>query len=406
MRGLTVALGLVGIAAVVSVAGCAAPQRSAASALRSIEPGVVATQPSDLHLVSHRTPGEQPHPLTLDALLALTRAHNPDLAVAAARVTEARGEFVQAGLYPNPTVGYMGNQINDGPGTAGQQGAYVSQEIVTGGKRKVAQSAAAHGLTAADWQATYRWYDTAAKVRMAYYEYQTAQLILAESERIVEHFEEGLRKAEGLARAGMVLNYEVLRFRIELTQARNRVGAGRERIATARRMLAASVGVATLPAAIVDDSLPTSAPVWDFDQAVRAADASAAVQEALALADQAREQVRFAELKNRPNLQLQAAMMYDFALPGPMANAQAGVMLPVFDRNQGAILAARARLAAATAAVERERLKLRERLALADQKYRNARRQVNLYEKQVIPDAAHRSRPSGKDLRGPRRAIL
>lgn len=49
--------------------------------------------------------------------------------------------MIQAGLYPNPTVGYSGNQINDGPGTAGQQGGYGSQEFVVGGKLALAREA-------------------------------------------------------------------------------------------------------------------------------------------------------------------------------------------------------------------------------------------------------------------------
>src|SRR5438874_4165389 len=94
----------------------------------------------------------------LDELLTLARTRNPDLATAAARVGEARGRMVQAGLYPNPTVGYSGNQINDGPGTAGQQGGFVAQEFVTGGKLKIARESARYGVTAADWHAASRWF--------------------------------------------------------------------------------------------------------------------------------------------------------------------------------------------------------------------------------------------------------
>jgi outer membrane protein TolC len=62
--------------------------------------------------------------LRLPDLLALALQAHPELAVAAARVEEARGQMIQAGLYPNPSVGYMGNQINDGPGTSpGGQGS-------------------------------------------------------------------------------------------------------------------------------------------------------------------------------------------------------------------------------------------------------------------------------------------
>src|SRR5262249_27470755 len=156
------------------------------------------------HLVvvaSHETPAAPATSLQLSDLLALARQQNPDLAMAAARVTEAQGQFVQAGLYPNPTVGYIGNQINDGPGAAGHEGVFVSPETVSGGKLEVARAAAGHGLAAADWQAVSRWNETAARVRAAYYEYLTARAILRETEGIVGQFEAGLRKAESLAAA-------------------------------------------------------------------------------------------------------------------------------------------------------------------------------------------------------------
>jgi outer membrane protein, heavy metal efflux system len=302
-------------------------------------------------------------------------------------VTEAQGQFVQAGLYPNPTVGYTGMQINDGPGTAGQQGVFFSQEIVTGDKLAAARSATGHGLSAADWQAASRWYETTARVRTAYYEYLTATAVLKESEGIVGQFDEGLRKAESLAKAGTVLNYEVLRFRVELTQAKNRVGTARERLAAAGLVLAASVGVGELPGPVADAILTPPPPPPTFEDALTASEKGSYVREAGELTEQAREQVRLAVLQNVPNVQVQAAGMYDFAIKAPMANVQVGVMLPVWNRNEGNVLAAQGRLAQAQAGVGQARVRNRERLAAAYQRYRNAQRQLELYEKQVLPDA-------------------
>ena len=42
--------------------------------------------------------------------------------------------LVAAGLYPNPTIGYIGDQMG-AQGTAGEiQGGYIQQTIVTAGK--------------------------------------------------------------------------------------------------------------------------------------------------------------------------------------------------------------------------------------------------------------------------------
>jgi cobalt-zinc-cadmium efflux system outer membrane protein len=70
-----------------------------------------------------------------------------------------------------------------------------------------------------------------------------------------------------------------------------------------------------------------------------------------------------------------------------MATVQVGVPLPLFDRNQGNVVAARSRHAATIAGAAAARLKVRERLTIAYQRYENANRQLDLYAKQVIPDA-------------------
>src|SRR5260221_8683422 len=59
---------------------------------------------------------------------------NPTLAQATAAVDASRGKALQAGLYPNPTIGYRGENIGIA-GSAGEfQGGFVQQTIVTAGK--------------------------------------------------------------------------------------------------------------------------------------------------------------------------------------------------------------------------------------------------------------------------------
>jgi cobalt-zinc-cadmium efflux system outer membrane protein len=328
-----------------------------------------------------------PAGLNLAELLDLAAQQNPDLTAARARVDEARGRMIQAGLYPNPTVGYQGNQINDGPGTSGQQGGYVAQEFVTGGKLKVAKSAAGHGLTASERQALTRWFETASRVRTAYAEAQVARAVAAESDRIVTEFESGLARAEALAKAGTAFAYEVSRWRVEVSQARYRNSVAKQRIETADRMLAAAVGLPQLPAPLVVSALSSDVPEVAFDALAGAADHSSAMLDAEARVEQARCEVRLAELQNIPNVMVQAGAAQDAIINSALANVQAGVTLPVWNRNQGNILAARARLATAVAEVEKTRVQQRERLAAAVQRVANARRQLELLDREILPDA-------------------
>src|SRR6266568_358377 len=72
--------------------------------------------------------------LTLGALEQMALEHNPTLRQASANIDVARGWAQQAGLYPNPTVGYVGERIGSA-GTAGEmQGLFIDQTIVTAGK--------------------------------------------------------------------------------------------------------------------------------------------------------------------------------------------------------------------------------------------------------------------------------
>ncbi len=322
-------------------------------------------------------------------MLALARRRNPDVAAAVARVGEARGRMVQAGLYPNPTVGYSGSQINDGPGTAGQQGGFVSQEFVTAGKLRTAREAARHGVTAADWRAASQWYDTAARVKAAYYEYAAAVVVLRETERMTTLFEEGLKRTEKLAAGGKVESYDVSRLKVEVAQTANRVGSARQRVAAAERLLAVAVGVNRLPDGFAPDAEFAEGPaVLAFEVAAGMAARSSFVQAAAADANQSEGELRLAELKPVPNVQGMTTLAHDNTIGAPVVSVQVGVPLPLWDRNQGNIAAARARVATASAGVDQARLRAVERLTGAYQRYENARRSLDLYRAKVLPDAA------------------
>lgn len=324
----------------------------------------------------------------LDELLGLARERNPQMIAAAARVGEARGQMIQAGLYPNPTVGYSASQMNDGPGTAGQQGGFVSQEFVTAGKLKIAREAARYGVTAADWRATSQWYDTAARVKAAYYEYVAAVAVLRETERMGKLFEEALKRTEKLAAGGKVDSYDVSRLKVEVVQTANRIGNAKQRVAANERLLAVAVGMDRLPDGIASGELPNEVPVLAFDAAAAMIGQSSFVQSAAAEANQAQNELRLAEVKPIPNLHTMTTVAQDYAINAPVVSVQVGVPLPLWDRNQGNIVAARARSVAAVAAVEQARLRTVERLTLAYQRYENARRQLDLYRTKVLPDAA------------------
>jgi Cu/Ag efflux protein CusF len=82
------------------------------------------------------------HQLGLTELERIALSNNPTVAQEEANIRVAAGLATQAGLYPNPTVGYYGDEIRGGYIGAGQQGGFVSQTIVTGGKLRAARRVA------------------------------------------------------------------------------------------------------------------------------------------------------------------------------------------------------------------------------------------------------------------------
>ena len=88
--------------------------------------------------------------MTLADLEQLAMSNNPTLEQAAAGVEVERGSFQQAGLYPNPQIGYVNGSSNRS-GVRQSNGAFFSQEIVTAGKLQKAQAWEANEVNKVAW---------------------------------------------------------------------------------------------------------------------------------------------------------------------------------------------------------------------------------------------------------------
>ncbi|HKM67420.1 MAG TPA: TolC family protein, partial [Candidatus Acidoferrum sp.] len=71
---------------------------------------------------------------TIEEAQRLAAESNPTLRQAEAEIRAAKARQQQSALYPNPTVGYTGDEIRGGSVGGGKQGFFVEQTIVTGGK--------------------------------------------------------------------------------------------------------------------------------------------------------------------------------------------------------------------------------------------------------------------------------
>jgi len=327
-------------------------------------------------------------PLTLGACIQQALSVHPDLAFVAAQTDSARGTLLQAGLYPNPTIGYGADEIGSPDGGAGFEGVILGQTFVTGNKLGLASEAAAHGVEAAEARARARYYSVVTRVRTAYYESLAARQELDATRDILRIAQSGLETAEKLKQTGVVGQPDVLRARVELEQGRIRVATAEQRSAAAWKLLTIALGRPELAPQPLAGSLVSAVPEFELPQALQVAlEVSAELQAGRAAIRQAEAALARAEAEVVPDLRVEVRPVYSHPDRRAEVNVAVTSPIPVFDRNQGNILAARAGIGQAHAALRQAELALTERMTLAHQRYRTARAQVEAYEKSIIPAA-------------------
>jgi cobalt-zinc-cadmium efflux system outer membrane protein len=334
-------------------------------------------------------PGPGGHPLTLSDLQRLANTNSPLLAQAAADVASARGQAVQAGLYPNPTVGYEGDNINSGS-TAGFQGAVLEQTIKTPGKLSLARQVAEINVRNAELAYRQTAADVAAAVRHQYF----AVLVALENRRVARAL---LRLTEELYNiqrnqlllGGQVAAYEPMQLRVFIYQTRNVLAQAHTRYTSAWKQLAAVLGLPGLHPTQLAGQADMPVPVFCYEGVLArmlSHHTDVRTAENLVLRDQLA--LKLARLNAVPDLNVAAVVQKDYTTPpfNPACNVRVTVPVPLFDRNQGNRQSAEAALAHSQEEAHRVRADLTQRLAEAFERYQNARVQLEFYRDHILPD--------------------
>ena len=141
-------------------------------------------------------------PLTLETLESLARKNNPTLVQALSQIEGEQAKALQAGLYPNPRIGYIGEQIGV-KGTIGEfQGGFVQQEIVTAGKLRLSREKYRARASAAEFQALAQEYRVINEVRIRYYRTLGAQKRLAIQLELLETAQDALLTVQEMINIG------------------------------------------------------------------------------------------------------------------------------------------------------------------------------------------------------------
>ncbi|MHB8899398.1 MAG: TolC family protein [Thermoguttaceae bacterium] len=351
-------------------------------------PAPPAPMPQELRMAAPSWEGQPAATgVTLAELEDLALRCNPSLAQAAARVTAARGHCIQVGLYPNPVAGYIGAEMGN-EGRAGQQGGFLSQEVVTAGKLELNRSVAAQELR----QAQYAWEMQRQRiltdVRRSFYDVLVAQRTVELTDQLASLSQESVKTIQTMMQALEAARGDILQARVEADTAKVLADKARNRYTAAWRNLAAVVGTSGMEPTPLAGDLHENLPQFTWDDTVaRLATQSPQLASARAGVARARAALNRECAGRVPNIDLQAAVQYDNATEDTFATLEVGVPIPVYNRNQGNILRAQAELVAAQQETQKVELALYQRLAVVFEQYNNARDLVEKYSRDILPNA-------------------
>lgn len=330
----------------------------------------------------------------LEDLELLAAGHNPTLAQAQHEVEAARGRERQSGMYPNPTVGYAGAEIRGGAYGGGEQGFFVEQPIILGGKLALSRKVGASEVKERQAEAAAQRYRVENDVRMAYYRVLAAQERLAVERDLVGIAQRTVRVVHQLGNVGQADETEILEAEAE--EQRMEIAAEVDAHLLRRQWtaLVSVIGVPSLPEGSVDGRLDADLPSLD-EQALLASllSESPAVQSAQASIERAEAALLRAQHEPTPDLTFKGGMEQNsellYSVPGRHVGLQSfaeiGLHLSLWDRNQGGIKAERANLEVAQAELKRVELALRQRAAVYTEEYRSARLTADRYHGEILP---------------------
>ncbi len=174
-------------------------------------------------------------------------ANNPTLAQAKAGVRAAAGRTRQAGLWPNPTIGYMGDEIRGGSFGGGQQGVFVQQNVILGGKLGLDRKVHAAEGDQADAEAEEQRLRVENGVRIAFYQSLAAQEMVEVRAKLSALAQDAVETTRQLFNVGQADQPDVLQAQVEADQAELAVITEQQEQLRAWRVLAAVVGQPELP---------------------------------------------------------------------------------------------------------------------------------------------------------------
>ncbi len=325
--------------------------------------------------------------LTLDDFHNLALQNSPIIQHSTARVEAARGQHLQAGLYPNPTIGYHGMNIGS-RGTAGRQAGFVQQRFVTGGKLQLDREIASTEVRNQQALLIASQHRVITDVRSRFYVALLAQRRKELAEELLQVVNELGKSTKKLLETGQASENVLLQAEIEVEQTHIIRDNADNELREAWRQLCVVAGSPNLPLARLAGDFESAFLQQEADLlAAQLVESHPLVVAARTRVDRAAAAITRAQREVIPDLQLTVDAARTNQTISNTAQARLGVEVPLWDKNQGNIRSAEADLAAAKTEQRRIELQLQQQLATVLRQYSNALHQSNRYRDSILPRA-------------------
>ncbi|MGJ7547531.1 TolC family protein [Pseudomonas alloputida] len=322
--------------------------------------------------------------MSLPEALSAAFANNPELAAAGREIGIAEGERRQAGLIPNPELAW---EMEDTRRDTSTSTVTLSQPLELGGKRGARIAVAGAGQAIAQLDLERLRNGLRADVVQAYHAALRAQTGMELAQQSQALTERGLRVVQGRVTAGQSSPVEATRAQVQLAQAQAEVRRAETQRTVAYQALARLTGspLATFDTLSAASLSPGTAPSADalLDQVERTAEWR------LAAAQVERGEASLGSEKalRIPNLTVSVGSQYSREDRERVNVVGLSMPLPLFDRNQGNVLAAARRADQARDLRNAVELRLRSETRSAVDQWRTAMQEVQAYDRTILPSA-------------------
>ncbi|HYE75779.1 MAG TPA: TolC family protein [Blastocatellia bacterium] len=338
--------------------------------------------------------------LRLQDLEQMALQNNPTLPQAEAAIRAAEGRRRQAGLLPNPVIGYTGEEFAFRSfGDKSEHLFFIEQTIPLGGKLSKSRNIFAQEKVQAEFEAAAQKQRVLNAVRMLYYEALGAQQLVEVRSQLAKLARDAAGVTGELFNVGQADRPDMLEIEVEAERAQLDLVMAENARDQVWQQLAALVGNPYLKPTQLVGNLEGGLPVLNQEAVLAKMLAeSPEIKRAQAGIERARASLLRARAEPKPDLFVRGGFGYNREFleteatttrrrTGPEAQVEIGIRIPLFNRNQGGIASSNAERDIAERERQRVELSLRARLASSFRIYQNALRAAEQYERQIIPRA-------------------